>query len=307
MKKKDELNISQDQLLDLINQVRDELQVISKSEAEKAAKLAKAEESSPSNEDKLDSAVEPSPVSEDKAPEASPLAEDKISEVPEDEIPGEEPNDQLPEQSKEKTPEQSDNQEEQGPSFDELVDAYQSLPPEDLQSHLDAILQVIKGQNQAERTASPSASPSASSSPSPYASPSASPAGSPVPQGPEMTAKSEREISSLKAQIQQLKKSQKEDKDVIAEFSKVVENLNKMVAAPARKAVTGIVYVPMQKSEERPVKKLQEMSKAEIFDLCTRHAASMSKSERSIVNSYVIGNVGVDSLAEIEIFKKVTK
>jgi hypothetical protein len=92
-------------------------------------------------------------------------------------------------------------------------------------------------------------------------------------------------------------------------MTKIVAELTKVATMPKRQAVTGITYIPMTKSEKDSpkAKKLEEMSKAEIKEQLSVKAQSpkLSKSERDLIDQYVLGYVGVEAIGEL--FKTETK
>lgn len=197
-----------------------------------------------------------------------------------------------------------------GPSFEELVQMYSALSPEDLQAHMAAIEQAAQAAAGAAPGAPgamppggappaggpgampPGGAPSAPPSPAPSA-PSAPPAGAPPD---PMLGKSEGTV------LAELKKTQ-------ADLAAVAEAVTALVTMPKRKAVNGLSIIPMQKSEApvstkpsfEDLKKNPAALHVELRKM-TLPDSGMQKSERDIVTDFYCGRVNVDALAPL--FKK---
>jgi hypothetical protein len=177
-----------------------------------------------------------------------------------------------------------------GPSFEELVTLYSQLPPEDFEAHAAAI------QAAAQARSGAGAGPAgAGAPPAPAGAPSAPPAPAPsAPMEPAFKSEDSKKLNDALKTIEDLKKSMGEQKTVI-------EALGKVVTTPQRRAVTGVTFIPMQKTEEPATsqKKFQDMSKSELHEaLKTMTAGSeMKKSERDLVTDFYLGKVERKALA----------
>lgn len=289
---KNGFNMSDADLLTLVGQVQAELAAIAKSDADKATRLAKSD--SPSAEESTSASESPSASasaspSASSSPSASPEA--SASAAPEGSapvgVPAEGP---APEQTSVAPPMDAPAAPEhnpeaaQGPSFEELVSLYSSLPPEDFEAHASAIQQAAQMKSKTP------------------AGPDAASAGAPPMAPPPPAMKSEDpKVKEMEGKMAEMSKS-------MTEMTKVIEGLGKVITAPQRKAMTGFSFIPMQKSEEvKPEqKKFQDMSKGELFSALKEKSASPSlkKSERELINSYVLGNAKREELASLFSEKK---
>jgi hypothetical protein len=138
-----------------------------------------------------------------------------------------------------------------GPSFEELVQMYSQLPPEDLQAHMAAIEQAAQSAGGAPGAMPPpSAPPSAGAMPPPSAPPSAGPGMPPM-------GKSERDDM-----LAELKKTQ----DQVAA---VAEAVSAVLTMPKRKSMTGLNIIPYQGGDL----KKSETARASFEDLKKNPAA----------------------------------
>ncbi len=178
-----------------------------------------------------------------------------------------------------------------GPSQAELVQMYAALPPEDLQMHIEAATQALQGQSGGAAGSPPPAAPSAP----PMGAPSM-----PPPSAPPMgMGKSEPDYMA------ELKKTQ----DQVAA---VAEAVAAIVTMPQRKAVTGLTFVPFQKSEaevksKRPsFESLRTNPKALHAELVkmTAQDSGLKKSDRDIITDFYMHRINVDELADLFTGKK---
>jgi len=122
--------------------------------------------------------------------------------------------------------------------------------------------------------------------PAPAASPSPAPPPSPAAPAPSMKNESE--------QGQALKKSEEK----IAELQARVEKTEKLsiralelLTAPMRKSLTGMDYQPKPGSEEKPLRKAEQMTKTEITAVLTAKSADpkLPKKDRDAINQWCLG------------------
>jgi hypothetical protein len=203
-----------------------------------------------------------------------------------------------------------------GPSFEELVTLYTQLPPEDFEAHLAAIQQAAQtrgGGAMGAPGAGPSADPAAAGAmgapgagPSaPPAGPSAPPSAGPGPSAPPSAPPSPGPEDAFKS----------ETRSQVEALTKAVETLTKgfeaIVTAPKRKAVTGVTFVPMAKSEEplKPARKpFADLAKnrQELHDALVEMTKdpSLKKSDRERINAFYAGSLKVEGLESLFAEKK---
>lgn len=179
-----------------------------------------------------------------------------------------------------------------GPSFEELVTLYSQLPPEDFEAHAAAIQAAAQARSGAGGAGTPpGAAPSAAPSAPPGAPPSAPPGGQPA-----FKSEDSKALATALKTIETLTKSQAEQKQAI-------EALGKVVTMPQRRAVTGITFIPMQKTEEAAAaeKSFESMTKSELHDRLVKMTASdgLKKSERDLITDFYLGKVPRKDLAPI--------
>ncbi len=201
------------------------------------------------------------------------------------------------------------------PSFEELVQMYSQLPPEDLQAHMAAIEQAAQSQAGAAPGApgapaggppgmpgAPPAGPgpSAGAMPPPSAGPgpSAPPPGAP----PDMPPMGKSEAAGYMAE---LKKTQDQ-------VGAIAEALTAVLTLPKRKAMDGFHIVPFQKSEAAAVsarpsfEELKKNSSALHAELkkMTMPDSDLKKSERDLVTDFYCRRISVEELAPLFQVKK---
>jgi hypothetical protein len=214
-----------------------------------------------------------------------------------------------------------------GPSFEELVSLYASLPPEDLEAHAAAMQQALQ-MKQGGQPGAPGASPSAPPAGPPGASPSAPPGAPPMGKQEVATATSTGPVIGLepgggtpgKVATHNpnigTKKSEVEDlgerlAKATSDLEKMGEVIQTMLTIPQRKAVTtvgGITIIPMRKSEPTvgaAKKPFEDLTKAELHIALTEATKptnnKLSKNERDVVSEYYTNpaNVKLDAIAAI--------
>lgn len=214
-----------------------------------------------------------------------------------------------------------------GPSFEELVSLYSSLPPEDLEAHAAAMQQALQ-MKQGGQPGAPGAPPGAPPAGPPSAGPSAPPmmgkqeVATATSTGPVIGldgggGKGGGTVATHNPNIGPTKKSEVEEMGAaLAKAQKDLEALGHVIetilTVPQRKAVTtvgGIQFVPMRKSETAPAasnkKPFEDLTKAELHVALTEATrptnTKLSKSERDVVSEYYQnpGNVKLDALAAI--------
>lgn len=198
-----------------------------------------------------------------------------------------------------------------GPSFEELVQMYSQLPPEDLQAHMMAIEQAAQGAAGGAPGGAPGmgAPPDAGMPPGggggmpPSAPPSpgmgAPPSAPPSPGMPPM-GKSESYFAA------ELKKTQDD-------LGKVTEALTAVLTMPKRKAINGLNIIPYQGD----LKKSEPTARPDFATLKANPAAlhaelkkmtmpdsELSKKERDLVTDFYCRRIGVDDLSVIFTEKK---
>ncbi len=191
------------------------------------------------------------------------------------------------------------------PSFQELVQMYSQLPPEDLQAHMAAIEQAAQAQGGgagappagpaapgADMGAPPVGGPGPSAMPPPPPpppSPSAGP-GMPPPMGKSEAA----------GYMAELKKTQDQ-------VGAIAEALTAVLTLPKRKSATGLSIIPMQKSEAPPASaklSFEELKKnpsalhAELKKM-TMPTSELKKSERDLVTDFYCRRISVEELAPL--------
>lgn len=203
-----------------------------------------------------------------------------------------------------------------GPSFEELVSLYASLPPPDLEAHAAALQQAV-AMKQGGAGGPPGAPPAGP----PGASPSAPPFGKQevATHNPNIgtggtQGGSPGNVETANPNIGPTKKSEGEDK--LASLTKTVEDLGKvietMLTVPQRKAQTGITYIPMRKSETQAApsakKAFGDLTKAELQvvlkTVTDPRNGKLSKSERDVVTEYCLNPASVDLSAIESIYNK---
>jgi hypothetical protein len=169
-------------------------------------------------------------------------------------------------------------------SPEELEAEYSKLDPETLKMHYLAAKAALFAAMGGGAGGAPEAS-----------APAAPPAAPPAPGGMEASApppamKSEKGTASLS-------KAEKAELDSLREQVKLQERLFDLLNAPARKAVTAVDFVA--KSEEKAEKRV--LSKSEVAaKLKTVTAdAKLAKSDRELVNGYVLGTVSIDKIEHL--------
>jgi len=203
-----------------------------------------------------------------------------------------------------------------GPSFEELVSLYLSLPDADFEAHAAAFQQAA-----AQRQAS-GAQPGMEGS-APPAGPSAPPAGPPMGKqevatndpniglapgggtpGKVATANPNIGKSEADALMARLAKSESD----LQAMGKVLETV---LTIPQRKAVTGMTIIPMRKSEApvAPSKKaFADVTRAELQGVLrvATHPSNtkLTKSERDVVTEYCLNPANVDLSAIESIYNK---
>lgn len=198
------------------------------------------------------------------------------------------------------------------PSFEELVQMYSQLSPEDLQAHMAAIEQAAQATAGAAPGApgamppggAPPAGPGPGAMPPP--GPSApSPGAGPGPSAPPPGAPPDPMLGKSEAGFAaELKKTQDD-------LAKVTEALTAVLTMPKRKAVNGLSIIPMQKSETPVSSKptFEELKKnpaalhAELRKM-TLPDSGLQKSERDIVTDFYCHRVDVNALAPLFAEKK---
>lgn len=186
-----------------------------------------------------------------------------------------------------------------GPSFEELVTLYSQLPPADFEAHaaaLQAAAQARGGAGGQDPSAGGGAPPSAGGMP-PSAPPSAPPG---APAGdPTFKSEDARALKAALGTIESMKKS-------LDEQSTAIKALGAVVTMPRRQAVTGVTFIPMQKTEAPAgKKKFADMKKSEVFDAVKTMSAGadLKANERQLINDYVLGKAPMSDLAPL--FDKV--
>jgi hypothetical protein len=170
-------------------------------------------------------------------------------------------------------------------SPEELEAEYSKLDPETLKMHYLAAKAALFAAMGGGAGGAPEAS-------APAAPPAAPPAAGPGMEAsaPAPAMKSEKNDASLS-------KAEKAELETLREQVKLQEKLFDLLNAPARKAVTAVDFVA--KSEEKADKRV--LSKSEVASkLKTVTAdAKLSKSDRELVNGYVLGTVSIDKIEHL--------
>jgi hypothetical protein len=178
-----------------------------------------------------------------------------------------------------------------GPSFEELVTLYSQLPPEDFEAHAAAIQAAAQA-----RSGGAGAPPAPPAGAPPMAPPGAPPSAPPMapPSAPAFKSEDSKKLTDAISTIEGLKKSLDEQRQVI-------EALGKVVTTPQRRAVTGVTFIPMQKTEESATsqKKFADMSKSELHESLKTmtNTPDLKKSERDLITDFYLGKVERKSLA----------
>ncbi len=261
-------SIKDTQLKSIIAEVHTELDAIFKSEKEKLLKAHPGEEISsevPADE----SATEPSePSAAPAAPEASAAPSDSppvdASAPPEGDAPAA---DAAPE---------GDPAADASGDFDGLVGEYSKLHPEELKAHYMACKQALFAIMGAGGPP-PGADAGAGSPPPPAAPPAP-----PIADQSAPALKAEKEIEELKEKL--------------AKTEGAVMGLLKAISSPSRKAVTSIA--DLAKSDTVDVTTLE---KSEVHSRLKKASEnpSLSKADRSLINSFGYGEIGVDKVAHL--------
>lgn len=177
-------------------------------------------------------------------------------------------------------------------SLDELVQAYSSLSPEELQMHAQALAQVMQGQSQGQ-----SAAPAPDASAQPPAAPLAGEGSQPVQ--PEAQAAMKSEIAAFGAQLGDLKKSVEQLAGIVTAVVKakpeVKQEVKTIVVPVAGKAVTG--DNALIKTEEA----VKPLTKAEVVDKLNKHARdpNLAKSDRDLIRKYYNGVAQLGQLSHL--------
>lgn len=312
--------LSKAQLDRVLAQVTDDVAELLKSEADEGVKLSKADEGeeTPAEKKPEGSSTEP------PAPEASPEASADAPPAGDESAP-------APEASAEGSPE-GDPAADAGLTPEALQAEYAKLPPEELKMHflaakaaLMAVMGSDDGQAPPEASAPPAAPPAAAGPEGSAVAPEASTPpmgkkelkmgdGSGGKITPGKMAKSEDVVipaeilerltkaEAALSQVEDLKKSLADKDAQISQFEEkmgqVAAGFQKLMNRPMRKSVTGISYIQKPGSESGA--DVSRLSKTEVVQKLTEVTASstLTKSDRDLINSYVVGNVPVDAVAK---------
>jgi len=199
------------------------------------------------------------------------------------------PSDASPEAAPEAPPEQAaqspDQQLEGEPqgeiSDEELMDIYQSMPPEELERHVmiaQQILAQMKGEQQAPEAPMPGEQPQPEQQ-QPMAL---------SEKGGSNLAKSERdqEIDDLKKQVADLSKS-----------TQLMTQALETAFKPVRKSVAGTEFV--SRGSDAP--EVKQLSKAELTAALNKKSrdGSTSKADREAINNYVLNGIGREAVEKM--------
>lgn len=273
-------------------------------ETEAGAKLAKADpgEEAPGEETPAGSSVEGSaPQPTDPGPEASPEAQ------PEAPAGGDEP------------PAEAAAEGEQDPATDEsagpeaLQAEYAKLPVEELKLHLMACHAALmaamggEGQEPGPGAEAPAGAPPEAPGVSPEATQEmgkaevkSSPGNGGQIKGGKM-AKSEK--SELELRIESLEKSLKEKDEEIGHFAKAAEGLKKFVETKLgvglRKSIAGVSYDSKPGDKETEFAPIAKSEAVQKLNQLTATSKDLKKSDRDLINSYVIGNADQSTVSHL--------
>jgi regulator of replication initiation timing len=111
------------------------------------------------------------------------------------------------------------------------------------------------------------------------------------------TEESKEEVTLVKSENETLKK---ENEDLKKNMESLIVSMNKFLStkAPERKAVTDISFIA--KSEEvKPETK--PLSKSDINGILSKKTqdASLSKSDRELINNYYLNNAAIDTVSHL--------
>jgi hypothetical protein len=192
-----------------------------------------------------------------------------------------------------------------------LQDEYSKLgaaDPEALKNHYLACKAALYALMGAGADASaPPAAPVA-----PVASPAAPPVASPSPSAPP-AMKSEKSAGGMPTTTeaanggQGMMKSEKEIKDLTDKLAKQEEAMaglltlvTSVVEAPVRKAITSIAHMAKTENEKSSKEDFSKLSKSEVkAKLRLAAEKPLRKSDRELINSFDLGNIGVDKVAHL--------
>ena len=303
-------NLSKSELLSLVNEVKNSLQTISQTE------LAKANNDPlmPPNSPEGSSSRSASPEGRSASPEGSSSGlEGSASPGTLEGDPGAPPTD-VPSVDSAGDPAAGDPAagDQQVPTFEELVGLYSALPPQALEAHAAALQQAM-----AMRPGTNKGGPSA-----PPGGPSAPPMGKQEvatcdPQiGLKPGTGNGKDVETANPNIGPTNKSEKDLAARLAKAERDLEAVGRVIetilTAPQRRAVTGLTFVPMRKTEE-PLKTAKkpfgELTKSELHAVLVSATdpqnSKLSKAERNVVTEYCLSPLSVDMSSIEAIYSKV--
>ncbi len=270
---------TQTEIDSMVNDVTSQLDALLKSEG--ATLLKKSDDCAPGESLEMTQKAAPdASASPEASPSASPAPEASASASPGADA-------SLPDDSAgaAPAPEGSAPAGDAPPSMDELVQAYGSLPPEELQLHAQALAQVMQSK---QASPAPSAAPAAAA-PAPAAPAAAPLAGEGSQQAaPEAQAALKSEVAGLKEELVALRKHSEQ-------LANIVKNVVKPIVVSPGKAVTGETVLVKTEAPSKP------LNKAEVTKRLNDKARdpNLAKSDRDLIRKYYTGAVTLKSLEHL--------
>lgn len=186
-----------------------------------------------------------------------------------------------------------------------LVQAYGQLSTEELQNHFFALQQVLQAQQAGGAGAgAPPVDPAAAAGAAPAGAPA--PAAPAAPPGPGAAAPLAGEASkpvdpmasaALKSLKEELDLTKSERDGLKKSLETLSTTLEKFTQRPERKAIQATDTAALSKSEPKKT----TMTRQQILQKLTVVAANpeLKKSDRSLINKYCVGGVGVDAITHL--------